>query len=133
MGSRRSARPMKIELSRQPRRAESQFVLPEEDLEVKVSSFFTKIKEPLLTNVKVSFPEGVRVSKLYPGLLPDLFRGDQLVLAGRYSGAAEGDVTLEGSVNGQVRKISARVKFPETAAGNEFVPQLWAMRRVGWL
>jgi Ca-activated chloride channel family protein len=114
-------------------RAASQFVLPEEDLEIKVSNFFTKIKEPLLTNVKVSFPEGVRVSKLYPGALPDLFRGDQLVLAGRYSGNAEGDVTLEGTVNGQVRKISARVNFPQSALGNEFIPQLWAMRRVGWL
>jgi hypothetical protein len=47
-------------------RAASQFVLPEEDLEIKVSSFFTKIKEPLLTNVKLNWPEGVRVSKLYP-------------------------------------------------------------------
>jgi Ca-activated chloride channel family protein len=114
-------------------RAASQFVLPEEDLEIKVSNFFTKIKEPLLTNVKVSWPEGVRVSKLYPGVMPDLFRGDQLVLAGRYSGVAEGDVTLEGTVNGQLRKISARVRFPESALGNEFIPQLWAMRRVGWL
>ena len=31
-------------------RAASQYVLPEEDLEVKVSSFFTKIKEPVLAN-----------------------------------------------------------------------------------
>jgi Ca-activated chloride channel homolog len=114
-------------------RAASQFVLPEEDLEIKVSNFFTKIKEPLLTNVKVSFPDSVRVSKLYPGTLPDLFRGDQLVLAGRYSGAGEGDLILEGTVNGQVRKLSARVSFPQTASGNEFIPQLWAMRRVGWL
>lgn len=114
-------------------RAASQFVLPEEDLEVKVSSFFTKIKEPLLTNVKVSWPEGVRASKLYPSPLPDLFRGDQLVLAGRYSGSGEGDVVLEGSINGQPRKITQRVKFSEGAWGNEFVPQLWAIRRVGFL
>jgi cytochrome c-type biogenesis protein CcmE len=53
---------------------------------VKVSSFFTKIKEPLLTNVKVSWPEGVRISKLYPGVMPDLFRGDQLVVGGTVLG-----------------------------------------------
>jgi len=114
-------------------RAASQFVLPEEDLEVKVSGFFTKIKEPLLTNLKVSWPEGVRVSKLYPSPLPDLFRGDQLVLAGRYSGSGEGDVALEGTINGQPRRIVQRVKFPENASGNEFIPQLWATRRVGFL
>lgn len=114
-------------------RAASQFVLPEEDLEVKVSAFFTKIKEPLLTSLKVTWPEGVRVSKLYPSPLPDLFRGDQLVLAGRYTGSGEGDVVLEGMINGQPRRIAQRVKFPESATGNEFVPQLWATRRVGFL
>ncbi len=114
-------------------RAASQFVLPEEDLEVKVSAFFTKIKEPLLTNLKVTWPEGVRVSKLYPASLPDLFRGDQFVLAGRYGGSGEGDVVIEGTVNGEVRRITQRVKFPDTATGNDFIPQLWATRRVGFL
>ena len=42
-------------------RAVSQYVLPEEDLEVKVSSFFAKIKEPVLASPKLKFPEGVRV------------------------------------------------------------------------
>lgn len=114
-------------------RAASQFVLPEEDLEIKVSSFFTRIKDPLLTNVKITWPEGVRVTATYPSPLPDLFRGDQLVLTGRYTGSGEGDVVLEGTVNGQPRRITQRVKFPETSKGNEFVPQLWATRRVGFL
>jgi Ca-activated chloride channel family protein len=55
------------------------------------------------------------------------------VLAGRYSGAAEGDLLLEGTLNGQPRKISQKVKFVESGAGNEFIPQLWATRRVGFL
>jgi Ca-activated chloride channel family protein len=36
-------------------RAFSQYVLPEEDLEVKVSNFFSKIKEPVLANPKLKF------------------------------------------------------------------------------
>lgn len=114
-------------------RAASTYVLPEEDLEVKVSSFFTKIKEPLLTNIRLAFPEAVRVSKLYPSPLPDLFRGDQLVVAGRFSGAAEGELVIEGTLNGEPKRIVQLVKFPEVQTGNEFIPQLWAMRRVGWL
>jgi len=114
-------------------RAASEFVLPEEDLEVKLSKFFTKIKEPLLTNIKIAWPDSVRVSKFYPSPLPDLFRGDQLVLVGRFSGAGEGDVVLEGTLNGEPKRITQRVKFPDAARGNEFIPQLWAMRRVGWL
>ncbi len=114
-------------------RAATQFVLPEEDLEVKVSNFFTKIKEPLLTNLKLEFPAGVKVTKLYPNPLPDLFRGDQLVLAGRYSGEGEGDLMLDGTLNGQPKRMTQRVKFSGHESGNEFIAQLWALRRVGWL
>jgi Ca-activated chloride channel family protein len=114
-------------------KAASQFVLPEEDLEVKVSNFFTKIKEPLLTNLKLEFPGSVRVTKLYPNPLPDLFRGDQLVLAGRYSGDGDGDLVLDGTLNGVPKRMTQRVKFSGHESGNEFIAQLWALRRVGWL
>ena len=113
-------------------RAVSQFVLPEEDLEVKVSNFFLKIREPLLTNLKLEFPAGIRATKLYPNPLPDLFRGDQLVLAGRYSGDGEGEIVLDGTLNGQPKRMTQRVKFSGDS-GNEFIAQLWALRRVGWL
>jgi len=53
----------------------SQYVLPEEDIEVKVSGFFSKIKEPVLANPELKFSDDVRVSKLYPSPLPDLFKG----------------------------------------------------------
>lgn len=113
-------------------KAASQFVLPEEDLEVKVSNFFTKIKEPLLTNLKLDFPAGIRVSKLYPHPLPDLFRGDQLVLVGRYSGDGEGDVLLDGTLNGTPKRMTQRMTFSGDSR-HEFIAQLWALRRIGWL
>jgi Ca-activated chloride channel family protein len=114
-------------------KAFGQYVLPDEDIEVKVSTFVTKIKEPVLTNLRFTFPEGVRVTKLYPSPLPDLFKGDQLLLAGRYSGSGNGKVVLEGSVNGVSRKFTYDLRFPETAAGHDFIPRLWATRRVGYL
>jgi Ca-activated chloride channel family protein len=113
-------------------KAASQFVLPEEDLEVKVSNFFTKIKEPLLTNLKLEFPAGIRATKFYPHPLPDLFRGDQLVLVGRYSGEGEGDLSLEGTLNGVPKRMTQRMKFTGDSS-NGFIAQLWALRRVGFL
>ena len=114
-------------------RAVSQYVLPEEDLEVKVSSFFSKIKEPVLANPTLKFTGDVRVSKLYPSPLPDLFRGDQLVLVGRYSGRGDSAVVLEGTVNGATRKFTYEVDFPRHDDEHEFIPRLWATRRVGYL
>jgi Ca-activated chloride channel family protein len=114
-------------------RAFSQYVLPEEDLEVKVSNFFAKIKEPVLANPTIKFSGDVRVTKLYPSPLPDLFRGDQLVLVGRYSGRGDAAVVLEGTVNGATRKFTYEVSFPRTEEDHEFIPRLWATRRVGYL
>ncbi|HTL57169.1 MAG TPA: VIT domain-containing protein [Candidatus Limnocylindrales bacterium] len=114
-------------------RAFSQYVLPEEDLEVKVSSFFSKIKEPVLTNPTLKLTGDIRVSKLYPSPLPDLFKGEQLVLIGRYSGHGDSAVLVEGAVNGATRKFTYESKFPEDNSDNDFIPRLWATRRVGYL
>ena len=111
----------------------SQYVLPEEDLEVKVSSFFAKIKEPVVANPVLKFSGEVRVSKLYPSPLPDLFKGEQLVLVGRYTGQGDSAAVLEGTVNGGSRKFAYDVKFPEESSENDFIPRLWATRRVGYL
>lgn len=113
--------------------ATSAYVLPDEDLEVKLSNFFAKIKEPVLANVTLTFPQAVRATKLYPSPLPDLFRGEQLVLAGRYSGSAEGSLVLEGAVNGAAQKFAFPAKFADSGAEHEFIPRLWATRRIGYL
>jgi Ca-activated chloride channel homolog len=114
-------------------RAFSQYVLPEEDIEVKVSSFFTKIKEPVLASPKLVFPDDVRVTKMYPSSLPDVFKGEQLVVVGRYSGKASSAIRLEGSVSGDRKAYSYDATFPEKSSDHEFIPRLWATRRVGYL
>src|SRR4030095_6063002 len=64
-------------------RAYSTYVLAEEDIEVKVSNFFTNVTDRCLASPTTTSPEPIRVSKLYPSPLPDLFKGEQLVLVGR--------------------------------------------------
>ncbi len=112
-------------------RAFSQYVLENEDLEVKVSNFYTRIKEPVLTNVRLEFGGGVRTSKLYPAQLPDLFKGDQLVLTGRYAGSGEVEAKLTGMANGREQTFTYKVKFDDSS--NDYVARLWATRRVGFL
>jgi len=40
---------------------------------------------------------------------------------------------LDGTLNGQPKRMTQRVKFSTGESGNEFIAQLWALRRVGWL
>ena len=114
-------------------RAVSDYILPNEDLEIKVSNFFAKIKEPVLANVKLTFPDGVKVTKMYPQEMPDLFQGDQLVLCGRYSGDGSGDCVITGDAGGEPQTFKVPVNFPKTSDQQPFVPRLWASRRVAYL
>ena len=114
-------------------RAFSQYVLPEEDIEIKVSNFYSKIKEPVLVNPQLQVTGDMRISKSYPASLPDIFRGEQLVVVGRYAGAGSAAVVIAGTVNGQPAKFASDVNFPDQASDNGFIPRLWAARRIGYL
>jgi Ca-activated chloride channel family protein len=114
-------------------RAFSQYVLANEDLELKVSNFYTRIKEPALTNLKLDLSGGVRTAKMYPADLPDLFKGDQLVVAGRYSGAGDVEAKLTGNVVGREQTFTYKLHFDDRKTTDDYVPRLWATRRVGFL
>jgi len=114
-------------------RAFSQYVLAEEDLEVKVSNFYIRIKEPALTNLRLEFSGDVRTSKMYPASLPDLFKGDQLIVTGRYRGSGEVEARLIGTASGREQTFTYKMRFEDRAPTNDFVPRLWATRRVGFL
>src|SRR5439155_1056597 len=89
------------------------------------------LKAPALTNVRLEFGGGVGTSKLYPAQLPDLFKGDQLVVTGRYTGSGEVEARLTGIANGRQQTFTYKVKFNDSS--NDYVARLWATRRVGFL
>ena len=55
------------------------------------------------------------------------------MLAGRYTGSGASAVVLEGTVDGAKRQFTYEVKFPKHSDEHEFIPRLWATRRVGYL
>lgn len=117
----------------QKTRASSQYVLPSEDIEVKVSNFYARINQPVLTGLTLSFGDNIRTTRMYPTTLPDLFKGDQLVLFGEYTGSGPTAVTLEGFVNGEKKKLVSEATFTEKSTEYGFIPRLWATRRIGYL
>ncbi|MBN1417444.1 MAG: VWA domain-containing protein, partial [Planctomycetes bacterium] len=112
-------------------RGTREYVRPDEDLEIKVSSFFQKIASPVLSDVKLSF-SGITASEVYPRAMPDIFRGSQVAVTGRYEGAGRGAVVLEGNVGGRQHHYEYAVSF-EPREENAFVPRFWAVRKVAFL
>jgi len=112
------------------------YVEPKEDIEVKVSNFFAKVNFPVLTDLKLDMA-GVQTDLVYPRGLPDLFRGSQIILIGRYRNAIDMDfvrLQLSGNANGANKSFFYNnLRFPLREDANDFLPRLWATRRVGWL
>jgi Ca-activated chloride channel family protein len=109
------------------------YVLPDEDIEVKVSDFYTKVSSPILTDIKVTFDKGVRVSEVYDKQIPDLFKGGSISLLGRYKGEGESKVTVSGLVNGEKRTFEYNINWKKQETKLDFIPSLWASRAVGYL
>ena len=112
------------------------YVEPQENLEVKVSNFFAKVNHPVLTNLALD--TGVVETELvYPRAMPDLFRGTQMTLIGRYRNADDVRnvrLRLTGQTNRGARTFAyENLQFPINEDANDFLPRLWATRRVGWL
>lgn len=115
-------------------RALSTYVRPEEKIETKVASLYTKMSSPVLTNLSLTTTGDVKLSDVYPVELPDLFAGGQLVVMGRYTGKGASAVTLKGKVGKEEKEFVYELTFAEkTDDSREFVEQLWARRKVGFM
>lgn len=115
-------------------RGASAYVRPAESIDTEVSTLYSKISSPLLTNLELTF-EGIQVYDLYPPTLPDLFIGSQLVVVGRYRGDADSvTVTLSGTVERENQSfIYSNLDFRANAGGEVLIPRLWATRKIGEL
>jgi len=110
----------------------SEYVTENEDIELKISNFFTKIASPVLTDIAVDFGK-IKTDLIYPKIIPDLFKGSQIVLLGRYREGGNTAVTLSGKVGDKTQKYANDATLTEKSDDNNFLPRLWAQRRIGFL
>jgi Ca-activated chloride channel family protein len=120
-------------------RATRSYVSPEEDIELEVSRFYTKIQSPVLTDLELDFGKNILVMKTAPHELPDLFKGSSLSIFGRYRGSGSTRIILKARIMERQEKFVFEVKdgfrSPQSPdhAKNDFIPPLWAARRIGYL
>ncbi|MCU0503223.1 MAG: VWA domain-containing protein [Anaerolineae bacterium] len=112
-------------------RGTSAYVRPGQKIDEEVSGFYAKVSSPVLTDVKLDV-QGARIEELYPYPLPDLFAGNQLVIAGRYRQGGPATIRLSGQVNGQPQSYTYNAMFA-ARGGDDFIARLWAQRKIGYL
>jgi len=120
-------------------RATATFILPGEDVEVKVASVFKRLNGPVFADpiLTITDPEPGsalrRTRDLIPARLSDLFEGDQIVLLGQYLGEAPLKFELRGNYRGTIRTFRFDLSLKAATTRNAFVSRLWASRKIGLL
>jgi Ca-activated chloride channel family protein len=121
-----------LDLLAEQNRGARDYVEPGENLELRLSSFYRKIAQPVLTDLALSFG-GLAVHDVFPPKLTDLFGGTELVVTGRYRDVGHKAVELTGVRRGRRERFVYETTFPSDDRRHDFLPQLWATRKVGYL
>lgn len=120
-------------------RATSTFVLPGEDVELKVAKVYQELYGPVLADLELEVVNADGsvdtrlVRELLPERLPDLFEGDHLVLLGQYREERPVRFRLKGNFLGEERVFGFEFDLAKASTDNAFVPRLWAARRIAFL
>lgn len=120
-------------------RAKAEFILPKEDVEVKVGKVFKRLAGPILADAELEIldkdgqPAVGRTRDIMPRQLGDLFEGDQLVLLGQYVGKEPVTFRISGNYLNKKRTFQFSFDFEKATKRNGFVPRLWASRKIAEL
>ncbi|HEX7898524.1 MAG TPA: VIT and VWA domain-containing protein [Planctomycetota bacterium] len=106
----------------------SDFVSSSDDADRKTRLLKSKILHQVAEKLELKIA-GVRTYDVVPERLPNLFRGQQLAVYGRYQGKGPAKLTVSGMIGGVPRSIDADIEFPGEERDNPEVRRMWAWKR----
>lgn len=107
----------------------SDFLGADELLE-KITDFFLFVNNPVLLNTQIEFDPPL-ISETWPSPLPNLYKGQQLILSGRYE--QPGAVTMHLTGNAFNTPVSYQYNLDLSATQvpqYQFLPKLWAKSKI---
>ena len=113
-------------------RGSVEYVAPGASVETAVGNLLAKLRYPALVNLRIA-QAPAQLSLLQPARLPDLFYGEELVVFGRYTGTGTGPLVITGERGGRRERIEVTAAFGRDQKQGEYIPRLWAARRIGEL
>lgn len=88
-----------------------------------------RLRTPVLTDIKLSV-EGIDVSGVSPGWIPDVYSDQPVVIYGRYNRAGRGRAMLTGMSGGRPYERVLNLTFPQRGDTGSAIETLWARHRV---
>ncbi len=82
-----------------------------------------------MRNVVLTF-KGEKVRELTPAKPASLYRGQQLVVLGKYTGTGPAEMELTANIGGQDKSWKCNVMFPEQDTDNPELERIWALSKI---
>ena len=106
------------------------FFLENSDLQASISEFYLTIQNPVLLYPQMTFTPDI-IKETHPVQLPNLFKGQQLIVVGRYEEPTDVNIHFSGTAFGQPVAYDYLVPLADTSVnGLQFLPRLWAKQRM---
>lgn len=93
-------------------------------VETRMRALFDRLESPVVTDLRAAFSEAK--ADVTPGALPDLYRGEPVVLAAK-AGSLPGTLTLDGMIGERPWRVTLPL---DKAAKGEGISKFWASRRI---
>jgi Ca-activated chloride channel homolog len=104
-----------------------------DELEERITDFYLKIRNPVLLNPTMEF-SSPSITETYPSPLPNLYKGEQLLVTGLYDNASALNVTFKGTAFGKPVEYQYGLTLSDTAIQkNQFLPKIWAKKKIEYL
>ncbi len=110
-------------------RGEVEYVGLNDDGSAAARRLHERVRTPILTDVQIDWG-GLPVTEVYPQRIPDLFSAKPVVVFGRYTGSARGNVHLRGKVAGRPFDRTIALDLPSSQTSHDVVSTLWARAKV---
>ena len=105
--------------------------IPDQALESELTNFFLTINNPVLLNTTVTFDPDV-VQQVIPYPFPNLYKGQQLIISGRYpESPGTLNMHLEGVAFNVPVSYDFQIPLSDTASiSASVIPKIWAKQRI---
>lgn len=100
------------------------------ELEEAITNFYLEIQNPVLLDTEIGFSSD-DIKEIYPGTLPSLYKGQQMIVSGRYSNPGDLTITLSGHALGNpVEYVYDLSLVDSTVPENQFLTKIWAKQKI---
>lgn len=111
-------------------RGEVEYVSLQSDGDAAAKRFAERIQTPVLTDIELTFSDGLKVTEMVPNTLPDLFDVKPIILHGRYTAPGSGTLTIRGRTGSGRYERTIPLELPANQPEHDTIATLWARAKV---